>query len=308
MLKDKAVKIFRRGKLKACKNSPDILIITGIAGLVVGTVCACKATRKIDTILESHNKMIERIHEAKKDPDISEEYSEKDARKDITITYAQTAGKLAKLYFPAVAIDVVSILAILKGKNILNKRYAAMASAYKVVDSQFRRYRDRVIDKYGKDEDFKLRHGIKEVEVRELVKDENGKEKSVKTKKSTIENDDLSAYSDYARFFDASSPYYEKDPENNLIFLRHKQSYFNDKLRVDGRVFLNDVYKELGLPLTKAGQVVGWVYDESNPDIDNYIDFGIYDISKVKARDFVNGYESVILLDFNVDGNVWESM
>ena len=60
----------------------------------------------------------------------------------------------------------------------------------------------------------------------------------------------------------------------------------------------------LGIERTKAGQIVGWVYDEDNPLGDNYVDFGIYDINREKSRDFVNGYERVILLDFNVDGNI----
>lgn len=71
---------------------------------------------------------------------------------------------------------------------------------------------------------------------------------------------------------------------------------------------MNDVYKSLGLEPTKAGQVVGWIYDPENPDIDNYVDFGIYDVSNERKRAFVNGYERNILLDFNVDGNIWESM
>ena len=69
-------------------------------------------------------------------------------------------------------------------------------------------------------------------------------------------------------------------------------------------MFLNDVYDQLGIPRSRAGQVVGWIYDELNPNIDNYIDFGIYDLYKEGSRDFVNGYERTILLDFNVDGPI----
>lgn len=37
-------------------------------------------------------------------------------------------------------------------------------------------------------------------------------------------------------------------------------------------------------------------------DNDNFIDFGVFDGDRPRARDFVNGYERSILLDFNVDG------
>ena len=69
-------------------------------------------------------------------------------------------------------------------------------------------------------------------------------------------------------------------------------------------MFLNDVYDALGIPRSKAGQVVGWIYDEKNPNGDNFVDFGIYDLYKEGSRDFVNGYERTIWLDFNVDGPI----
>ena len=34
------------------------------------------------------------------------------------------------------------------------------------------------------------------------------------------------------------------------------------------------------------------------------MDFGLFDIYKAKARDFVNGYEPAIILDFNVVGDI----
>ena len=64
----------------------------------------------------------------------------------------------------------------------------------------------------------------------------------------------------------------------------------------------------LGIEETRAGQVVGWVYDEKNPVGDNFVDFGIYDLYNEKARDFVNGRERSILLDFNIDGNILDLM
>ena len=64
----------------------------------------------------------------------------------------------------------------------------------------------------------------------------------------------------------------------------------------------------LGIPRTRAGQIVGWIYDKKNPIGDNYVDFGIYDTNKEANRNFVNGYERTILLDFNVEGNILELM
>lgn len=67
-------------------------------------------------------------------------------------------------------------------------------------------------------------------------------------------------------------------------------------------------FEETGNLEYLAGQIVGWIYDKKNPIGDNYVDFGIYDTSKEANRNFVNGYERTILLDFNVDGNILDLM
>ena len=115
----------------------------------------------------------------------------------------------------------------------------------------------------------------------------------------------MDEYSEYARFYDCGNEGWTKDPEYNLMFLRQQQNYANEKLKVNGHLFLNEVYDMLGIPRSKAGQVVGWIYDEKNPNGDNFVDFGIYD-NKDGNRRFVNGYEATILLDFNVDGVIYD--
>ena len=80
----------------------------------------------------------------------------------------------------------------------------------------------------------------------------------------------------------------------------------NQKLQTQGYLFLNDVYKMLGFKPTKAGHVVGWIYDEKHPIGDNYVDFGIYDIENEATRRFMNGLEQNVILDFNVDGNIYD--
>lgn len=143
----------------------------------------------------------------------------------------------------------------------------------------------------------------------EIIVKIDGKEVS-NTKKmiGTDGNQQSTQYSEYARFFDEASPNWTDNAEYNLMFLSQKQQYLNDLLKSRGHVFLNDVYDELGIPRTKAGAVLGWVYDEKNPNGDNFIDFGIFNINNERCRNFVNGYEKTILLDFNVDGNIFDRL
>jgi len=288
------------------KHSPEILVVAGVVGVVASAVMACKATIKVSEILENSKEAINSIHDCAANESLAEEYTPEDAKKDLAIVYVQTGIKLAKLYAPAVALGVLSLGSILASNNILRKRNVALAAAYATVDKGFKEYRNRVVERFGEEVDRELRHNIKAKKIEKIVIGEDGKEKKVKETIQVAENPNT--YSDYARFFDDGCTGWEKDSEYNLMFLRAQQQYANDKLRANGHLFLNEVYDMLGIPRTKAGQVVGWVYDAKNPIGDNYVDFGIYDIHRETVRNFVNGYERTILLDFNVDGNIWDLM
>lgn len=293
--------IANRQLFKLQKHSPAILMVAGVAGVVTSAVMACKATTKLSGILEESKETIEKIHEVSSDETMVEKYSEEDAKKDLTIVYAQTGLKLVKLYGPSVVLGVLSIGSILASNNILHKRNVAIGAAYATIDKSFKEYRSRVVERFGKEVDRELKYNIKAQKIEETIKDpETGKEKKVKT---NIDVCDMDGYSDYARFFDEGCTGWEKNAEYNLMFLRAQQQYANDLLRSRGHVFLNEVYDMLGIERTKAGQAVGWVYDTSEEHTgDNYIDFGIYNIHRKANRNFVNGYERNILLDFNVDG------
>lgn len=297
------------------KHSPEILVISGIAGTVASAVMACKATTKLNSVLEDAKDQIDKIHAASEAPEtLSEEvqeklkehdYSKKDAQKDLTIVYIQTGFKLIKLYAPAIILGALSIAGIVQSNNILRKRNIAIAAAYTAIDKGFKEYRQRVVERFGEAVDKELRYDIREKEVEYKVENEDGTEEIVK---KTVKAANPNIYSDYARIFDEYCTGWTKDPEYNLMFLKRQQNWANDKLKREGYLFLNEVYEMLGIPKTKAGQVVGWIYDEKNPIGDNYVDFGIYDLDNEKARDFVNGYERSIVLDFNVDGPIWDLM
>ena len=301
---------FNKVGIQLKKHSPEILVVAGIVGTVTSTVMACKATTKVNDVLADSKEELDKIHVAGERLEKGEElicadgshYTEENHKKDLAIVYTKSAIKVAKLYAPSVILGALSITAILSSNNILRKRNVALAAAYTAVDKSFKEYRGRVVERFGKELDHELRYNIKAKEFEEKVTDEKtGKEKTVK---KTVEVSELNEYSDYAKFFDEGCAGWSKDPEKNLFFLRRQQDYANEVFKAKGHLFLNDVYDMLGIPRTKAGQIVGWIYDEKNPIGDNFIDFGIYDTYKEANRNFVNGYERTILLDFNVDGNI----
>lgn len=278
-----------RQVLLAQKNSPTLLFGAGIGGTIGSTVLACRATLKLHEVID----------EIEQDTGIAkvlehEDYSETDRKKDLTIIYVRGIGKIGKLYAPSIVLSAVSIGALTKSHNILNERNVALTAAYAAVDKAFAQYRERVVDKYGEDQDREFRF---ESEKAEII-DSEGNRATVVRASPMGEN------SMYARFFDEYSSSWSKEPEYNLLFLVSQQNWCNDLLRSRGHIFLNEVYDALGLTRSKAGSVVGWTISH---DHDNFIDFGVFDHTG-GARDFVNGREGSILLDFNVDGVIYDKI
>lgn len=286
--------------MKLKKHSPEILVVAGIAGTVVSAVLACKATTKVAEILDETKGTLDTIHEGMETGAINgQEYTTEDGKKDTVVVYAQTGMKLAKLYAPAIILGTLSITSILASNNILRKRNVALGAAYAAIDKSFKEYRGRVIERFGEQVDTELKYGIKAKKFEEIEVDpETGKEKKVK---KTVMVADPNLQSDYAVYFDSKSRNYETNPDYNRMFLKAQQAFANDKLQTRGHLFLNEVLDDLDLPRTPAGQIVGWTKD--GPD--GYVNFRIVEVE----RETEDGrHEPVLLLDFNVEGNIWEKM
>lgn len=298
---------FHKVGFKFKQHSPEILIAAGVVGVVASGVLACKATLKVNSVLDESKENIKKIHEATDNgvTEAGQSYTEEDAKKDLTIVYVQTGVKLVKMYAPAVALGALSITGIVASNRILRKRYIASAAAYATIDRGFKEYRSRVIDRFGKELDKELKYNIKSETIEEVKTDEKGKEKIVK---STVDTATVSPRSSLSRIFDETCPNWEKNAEYNNMFLREAQKFANQKLQEKGHLFLNEVYTMLGFQESKEGQILGWYYDPKDPTCSNYVDFGIDDIHDENKRLFVNGYERSIILDFNVDGDIWSLM
>ena len=290
----------KKAQLTVRKHSPEILMVAGVIGTVAGAVMACKETLELEDVLDEckQEKM-----ELEEQYAMCEEYSEDALKKDQVKLTIKQAAKIVKLYAPSVIMEVTSIGVIFASNDIMRKRNASMAAAYATLNSMYKRYRQNVIESYGEEVDKDMRFGVKHEKVTEI--DEDGNKVKIDARIVDLDNTAL-AISDYSRFFqsgckgfDASSGRY------NLLYLKGIQAMFNNKLIADGYVMLNDVYRELGFDTIPEGWSIGWVYDETNPIGDNYIDFGLYE-ARNKNQRAVNDWEPVILMDFNVDGNLYE--
>lgn len=282
------------------KNSPSILLGAGVASMVGSTVLACRATLKLEDVLaavEHDLNMAKNVHELANNGEVEQDYSDQDLQKDSYIIYARGVGNVVKLYAPSVILGGVGVLCLTKSHRIMQDRNAALTAAYVAVDRAFKSYRERVIDRYGEETDRELRYDAEDVDI---IDDETGK---VISTYRPVEGE----HGLYARWFDKDNNNWNEpsQQEYNWLFLRNQQNWVNDMLKARGHVFLNEVYSCLGLSHTSAGAAVGWVYDRNNENGDNFIDFGCWD-QKDLPDQFFNGREGAILLDFNVDGPIWQ--
>ena len=286
-------------KLAVSKHSPEILVVTGIVGVVTSAVMACKETRRLDPVLEAHKQNAEAVH--KKYAQNPDEHAEK---RELTGVYLKTGLGFVKLYGPSVTLGALSITGILASNNILRKRNMALAAAYATIDASFKQYRGRVIERFGEQTDKELRLDAHQEKIEVTETDENGKEKKVKKNATVVDNPMPSDYARYFAYPEARAA--EPNADYNAFFLKAQQELANHMLRANGFLFLNDVYEMLGIEKSRAGQAVGWVYDKNREDHgDNWVDFGIQEVYR-KRSDKPGDYEKVFLLDFNVDGPIMD--
>lgn len=304
---NKATRMFGRGVLKVKKHSPELLLAGGLISGGIAIFAACKATTKLEETLAKTKNDVEQVHECTAAGEIrvkegdeirTVEYTEEDSKKDLTIVYARGAWALTKLYAPAIGFSAVSVVCILASHGIINKRNAALASTVAAIGKDFDEYRGRVVERFGEGMDRELKYDIKAKEVEETVVSEDGTESVVKKTIEVVE-DPKKEMDEFTRCFCEGCTGWTKDPEANMVFLKSIERWLNDSLKSRGHVFMNEALDSLGLPRSPAGAQYGWMYDPENPD--HKIDFGIFNIHIPANRDFVNGWERSIWLNFNVD-------
>lgn len=283
-------RIGARAVVKTKISSPRVLFVAGLISVGVGTALAIRATTKVEPVLDDTRRKIDDI----KSIDNHTGYTDSAKKQDLAVVYLEATFKLSKLYAPSVFATFLGVACLTKSHTILSKRNAALTAAYAGLDNLYKAYRKRIQEEIGIEAEDRLHNSV----VREIAEKEMPREEvrnGPRSKDPSI----------YARFFDESSYNWKPIPEYNMIFLRTQQTYANDLLHSRGHIFLNEVYDMLGLDRSRAGAAVGWSLDG---DGDKHVDFGLFDGESLEVRNFVNGFESRVLLDFNVDGVIIDKL
>lgn len=295
------------------KKSPEILLGLGVVGVGVSTVLACKATLKVEGIIDVYEETMDKIETTLERSESGElvgaEYYAEDVKKDKLTLKTQTVVEFAKVYGPSVTLMGVSIGCILGAHHIMSQRQVALMAAYKVVEEAFSSYRNRVVNELGDAKDAHFMYGTNTVEEESTIIGEDGKKKKVKTEKEELVPG--AKLSGFARMFEEEKPdqlgswvgstQWSPIHDYNLNFLQGKEKYFNDKLTVKGFVTVNEVYEELGFPPTEAGMICGWRYKSERGD--GYISFTPRGID----GNWVFGMDGdAVVIDLNIDGVIFD--
>lgn len=272
--------------LQLRKDSPKILFALGIVGTVGSTILACRATLKLEETLDEFKDDIAGVKTLGDSID-EENYSKVDYNKDMAYAYMRGTLQIVKLYGPSVILGAASLGALTGSHVTLTRRNSSLTAAYTAVQASYNAYRDRVREELGEDKELEIYHATKSVKA------------NVDGKVQQLRLADPNKYSPYAKIFDEFNPNWQRNSEYNRMFIQTQQNWFNHLLHARGHVFLNEVYDGLGFKHTSAGQIVGWVL---NGEGDSFIDFGLFTAGNAN---FINGYEQSRVLDFNVDGPIW---
>lgn len=290
-----------RTKTFTKQNSAELLLVGGAIGVVAGTVMACRATLKVNDILDAHKAEKEKILRVSAD-EYYPEYTEENAKTDLKNLTIKTAVSCIACYAPAVLLEAFSIGTIFASNRIMRQRNAALAASCATIEAAYKKYRERVVERFGKDVDEELYYGLttEKKKVTKTDPETGEKVKEVETK-TTLQQQ--FACSPYAQIFDERALEFYQDDGTNLFMLKQREKEATVRLRASGVLSLNEVYDMIGLPATDIGLTHGWIYERDNQDGDNEVQF---DLRHVYITNEITGEEErVILIDFNCDGYIY---
>lgn len=236
MAKFDMAKTFKTITATLSKHSPEILTGLGVAGMITGTILAVTATPKA----------IELIKKKKEEENVEE------------LTPMETVKAAWKPYIPAVAVCSASVACIIGASSVSYRRNAALTAAYKLSETAFTEYREKVVETIGEKKERDVKDKIAKDKIKENPVSHN-------TVIVTGRGNDLCMDDISKRYFYSDRHQIEK------IEIDLNRRMLHD---ICGYVSLNDFFDELGLEHMDIGDSIGW--NTSHP-IDIHIGGGISD-------------------------------
>lgn len=293
---------FHTGIARISKHAPTILSVTASAGVIATGYLAWQAGTRFEDV---EGRDWERRKECQRNADnIPDEEVPKYERMLRIKFILDTAYTVA----PAAIVGAATITMIYFSNSISKKRLAAVGAAYTALQTAFDGYKKTMVDALGKETVEKivapkLPNVGKSAE--EILSSDNKSDAANVVDAVLASVRDLSPY---ARIIsEESSNCWDDNEDYTSENLKAVQVWANRRLERKGHLFLNEVFDQLGLSRTREGAVVGWI---KNSEVgDGYVSFGDFDASiyRVPSDDY-SRVDSNFIVDFNVDGMIWDKI
>lgn len=207
------------------RNAPTILTVLGGAGIVVTSIMAVKATPEALKVLE----------EAKEE-------------KGEELTPVEIVKAAGPIYIPTVIVGVGTLACVFSANALSKRQQAALTSAYALVDSSFKEYKNKLKELYGEETHNNVVDAIM-VEKAEDMHIRNG------YMCGTCSLSEEASDSEPRLFYDMhSGRYFESTIEQVL----NAEYHLNRNYILRGYAYLNELYEFLGIEETDYGSVMGW--------------------------------------------------
>ena len=220
-------------KMFVIKNAPTLLVAGGTALMAGSTVMAAKASFSYkEEVLMPH---VEEVVRISMDETLDEETKKAETDKEKAALTIDTA----KRFLPAAGLMVAGIACIAAGHTMQLKRLAGLSAALAAV----------------KFENEQIKADAAGEEIEPVTVTHDGKTDVVRTE---VDGHLLPVEDFRNRVFGPENKNWDPSPVVCENFLNAVERHANDKLRWQGHLFLNELYKMLGMPETRLGAVMGW--------------------------------------------------
>ena len=221
MNKTKLNGVLRSARATMVRRSPEILTGIGVAGMITTTVLAVKATPKAMRLIEE----------------------EKAAKNAEMLTAVETVKTTWKCYIPTAVTGTLSIACIIGATSTNAKRNAALAAAYKLSETAFTEYKEKVVETIGEKKEQTVKDSIAKTKV---------EKDPVKTTEVIITDKGETLC------YESISGRYFKSDRNKI---ENARLLMNNRLISQDYVSLTELYSELGLDGTSISDFLGWRLD-----------------------------------------------
>ena len=322
--------LYSVSKTLFAEHSSELFLGAGLAFGTFAVVSAAKSSNKLNNVLDESKSEMDDIHEAKQQETITETELA-DLNKRTIKVYGKTMVNVTKVFTPTIGYSILAVTCLLKSYNVLSTQKASLIAAYTSLDQGFKDYRSNVLaykdpntgESIGEQLDKHFRYGLTEKEID--VKTTDPKSGEVKTKKQKIDVLD-DTKSEYLFVIDSKNRNWESNMDYNMMWIEGRDSYMDHVLKERYVHQINCGVKKPRGVVTCAEYLlsldyefkseeeylkacsVGWEYRPGlNEKGDELRDGHITSRAKEAYIENDGVYESVIILDPNVDGVILQA-